>query len=56
MELVNVLYAIPFPNKYNKAPRMRPQVIDNINLALAMLDSAGVKTNFLKPTHVMLVK
>jgi hypothetical protein len=31
---------------------MRPHQLDNINLAMAMLDQAGVKTNFLKPQHL----
>lgn len=52
MNLVNALYAVPVPQKHNKAPKMRPQKLDNISLALAMLESAQVKTNFLKPTHL----
>lgn len=42
------LYATPFPAKYNKAPKMRPQKLDNIELALRMVEEAGIKTNFLK--------
>eukprot|EP00727_Mastigamoeba_balamuthi_P000781 m51a1_g1070 putative alpha actinin (1100) ;mRNA; r:849859-853784 len=53
MQLVHALYRIPMPSRYNKTPRMRPHLIDNINLALDMLEKqAGVKTNFLKPTHL----
>lgn len=52
MELVNCLYNVPFPQKYNKAPKMRPHQLDNIQMALAMLEHAGVKTNFLKTTHL----
>lgn len=53
MELVNALYETPFPQKYNKAPKMRPHKLDNIELALRMLEEAGVKTNFLKHTHLI---
>jgi actinin alpha len=53
MELVNALYGTPFPAKYNKAPKMRPQMLDNIELALRMVDEAGIKTNFLKHTHLV---
>lgn len=52
MRLVNALYGKPIP-KHNPKPRMRPHQIDNINLAMAMLDQAGVKTNFLKPQHLL---
>jgi len=53
MELVNALYATPFPAKYNKAPKMRPQKLDNIELALRMVEEAGIKTNFLKHAHLI---
>ena len=48
MQLVHALYAIPMP-KYNPKPKARVHQIDNINLALDMLEKhAQVKTNFLK--------
>jgi len=53
MQLVNSLYATPFPAKYNKAPKMKPMLLDNVELAFNMLDKAGVKTNFLKTHHLV---
>lgn len=53
MELVNALYGNPMPQKYNKAPKAKPFKLDNIELALKMLDEAGVKTHFLKPNHLV---
>lgn len=54
MEVVNALYDIPFPPKYSKEPKMRPHKLDNISMALDMLtEQAGVKTNFLKPGHLI---
>jgi len=53
MQLVNSLYATPFPAKYNKAPKMKPMLLDNVELAMNMLDKAGVKTNFLKTHHLV---
>jgi len=51
MYLVNSLYGLEIP-KHNKAPKMRPHKLDNITLALKMLDDAHVKTNFLKTVHL----
>jgi len=51
MYLINSLYNIPMP-KYNKDPKMRPHKLDNISLALSMVEKAQIKTNFLKPTHL----
>jgi len=51
MELVNSLYGTAIP-KHNKAPKMRPQQLDNIELAFRMLTEAGVKTHFLKTNHL----
>lgn len=53
MRLVNALYDIPMPGKYNKAPKLRPHLLDNITLAIKMLENqANVKTNFLKSEHL----
>jgi actinin alpha len=52
MQLLNALYGNALP-KYNKAPKMRPHKLDNIELAFQMLNSAGVKTHFLKPVHLV---
>jgi len=42
------------PARYNKAPKMRPHKLDNITLALDMLEKeAKVKTNFLKSGHLI---
>jgi len=51
MELLNALYSVSMP-KHNKAPKLRPHKLDNIELAFRMLNDAGVKTHFLKPTHL----
>lgn len=53
MRLVNALYGVPFPARYSKQPKMRPQQLDNITLAMKMLEvDVGVKTNFLKAVHL----
>eukprot|EP01092_Planopodium_desertum_P011907 TRINITY_DN550_c0_g1_i4.p2 TRINITY_DN550_c0_g1~~TRINITY_DN550_c0_g1_i4.p2 ORF type:complete len:549 (-),score=199.24 TRINITY_DN550_c0_g1_i4:93-1691(-) len=53
MNLVNALFPdIPIA-KYNKAPKMRPHLIDNCSLALSMVEAAKIKTNFLKVTHLV---
>ncbi len=49
MYLIKSLYGIEMP-KYNKNPKLRPHKLDNITLALQMVEKAQVKTNFLK-TH-----
>lgn len=51
MNLVNALYGIDIP-KHNKAPKMRPHKLDNIALALQMVEAAQIKTNFLKSVHL----
>jgi len=51
MNLINSLYGLDIP-KHNKAPKMRPHKLDNITLALKMLEEAQVKTNFLKSVHL----
>ena len=53
MQLCSALYGLTMP-KYNKAPKMRPHLLDNVTLAMDMLEKqAGVKTNFLKTTHLV---
>lgn len=52
MNLINALYETPMPKKYRKECKMRMHQIDNINLALAMVEAAEIKTNFLKNTHL----
>jgi len=52
MHIIHSLYDIALP-KYNKAPKMRPHKLDNLALALAMVDQAKVKTNFLKREHLI---
>jgi len=51
MQLINSLYGTSIP-KHNKNPKMRPMMLDNIELAMRMLAEAGVKTNFLKTHHL----
>jgi Ca2+-binding EF-hand superfamily protein len=53
MELINALYDTKMPAKYNKAPKLRPHKLDNLNLGFTMLEEAKVKTNFLKTTHLL---
>jgi len=48
-QLVNALYNLPMP-KFNHKPVIRAQKLDNIALALKMVDDAKIKTNFLVGT------
>lgn len=52
MQLVNALYGLDIP-KHNKDPKMRPHKLDNIAVALNMVEKAEIKTNFLKTTHLI---
>jgi hypothetical protein len=52
MQIVSALYDLPIP-KHNATPKMRPHALDNIEQALKMVDDAKIKTNFLKPTHLI---
>lgn len=52
MNLLNSLYTIDIP-KHNKNPKMRPHKLDNISLAFQMIENAKIKTNFLKPAHLV---
>jgi len=51
MQLINSLYGIALP-KYRAEAKMRVHKLDNIALALKMVDDAKVKTNFLKREHL----
>ena len=52
MEIVAALYGLPIP-KYNANPKQRPHKLDNLVLALKMVEDAKIKTNFLKSTHLI---
>jgi len=52
MNLINALYGISTP-KHNKNPKLRPHKLDNITLALGMVEQAKIKTNFLKSVHLV---
>ncbi|MCJ1297207.1 actinin alpha 2 [Xylographa carneopallida] len=52
MQIVNALYDVPIP-KHNANPKLRPHKLDNIELALKMVEQAKIKTNFLKHTHLI---
>ena len=52
MQIVNALYDVPIP-KHNANPKLRPNKLDNIEIALKMVDDAKIKTNFLKHTHLV---
>ena len=51
IKLIHALYGTTVP-KYNKNPKMRPHLLDNICIALQMIDDQKIKTNFLKPVHL----
>eukprot|EP00457_Paulinella_chromatophora_P001834 gb/GEZN01001836.1/.p1 GENE.gb/GEZN01001836.1/~~gb/GEZN01001836.1/.p1 ORF type:complete len:524 (+),score=106.44 gb/GEZN01001836.1/:257-1828(+) len=53
MNLINALYDTPMPRKFRTQCKIRPHNIDNINMALAMVEEAEIKTNFLKNTHLL---
>merc|ERR1711974_282204 len=53
MNLIKALFPEMTMPKYNKNPKMRPHLLDNCTNALAMVDEAKVKTNFLKVTHLV---
>lgn len=54
MQICNALYNIPMPRRYNKKPKLRPHKLDNLTMAMNMLEvKAEVKTNFLKNTHLL---
>lgn len=48
LKLIHALYDTKIP-KYNPNPKMRPHKLDNISQALKMIETAGIKTHFLKP-------
>jgi len=52
-EIINALYDMPIPPKINRNPKMRPHKLDNLSMAFKMLDDSKIKTNFLKPTHLL---
>lgn len=52
MKLINALYDVSI-KKHNPAPKSKPASLDNCELALKMIDEAGVKTNFLRPNHLV---
>jgi len=53
INLVHALYDTKIPTQRKYGLKQRVQKIDNINLGLAMLETAEVKTNFLKNTHLI---
>jgi len=52
MELINALYDIKMP-KHKKKPKMRPMKMDNINVAMKMLERAQVRTYHLKAHNLL---
>lgn len=52
MQIVSALYDMPIP-KHNANPKLRPNKLDNIEIAFKMVDEAKIKTNFLKHTHLV---
>lgn len=53
MQLVNALYDVPMPRKYKKDPSSQIHMLDNVNQALKMLETAEVKTVNLKQTSIL---
>ena len=49
-KLIHALYGNTIP-KHNANPKMRPHMLDNLTLALKMIEDAGIKTHFLKTTR-----
>lgn len=52
MQVISALYGAPIP-KHNPNPKFRPHKLDNIVLALRMVEESKIKTNFLKSTHLI---
>eukprot|EP01098_Paradermamoeba_levis_P003683 TRINITY_DN164_c0_g1_i4.p1 TRINITY_DN164_c0_g1~~TRINITY_DN164_c0_g1_i4.p1 ORF type:complete len:705 (-),score=293.96 TRINITY_DN164_c0_g1_i4:1307-3421(-) len=52
IKLINALYDLPM-KKYNAAPKMRVHLIENVNLGLAMVKDAGIKTHFLSAENLV---
>ena len=52
MQIVNALYSVPIP-KHNANPKLRPNKLDNCELAFKMVEQAKIKTNFLKHAHLV---
>ena len=52
MTLINLLYKVPIP-RYNKNAKMQAAVLDNINMALRMVEQAGVKIMFVTPKSIL---
>jgi len=53
MKLVHSLYDVPMPRKYKKDPKSKVHMLDNVNQALKMLETAEVKTVNLKQTSIL---
>jgi len=51
MELINALYDLKMP-KHKKNPKNRPMKLDNINIALKMMERAEIRTYMLKNIHL----
>lgn len=52
MILINVLYDVPIP-RFNKNAKMRAHLLDNVSLAVNMVEHAGVKLHFVKPINIL---
>lgn len=53
MEVVNALYDVAMPKKFNPNPKMRPQQLDNLAMAFKMAEDAEIKFNFLQNHHLL---
>eukprot|EP00475_Leptophrys_vorax_P006578 TRINITY_DN1408_c0_g1_i1.p1 TRINITY_DN1408_c0_g1~~TRINITY_DN1408_c0_g1_i1.p1 ORF type:complete len:1961 (-),score=559.26 TRINITY_DN1408_c0_g1_i1:60-5942(-) len=49
--LISAVYGTPLP-KFKADPKIKPQKLDNITLAMNMLDQNEVRTNALQPEHI----
>lgn len=49
IELLSLLFPHTAPPKFNKAPKLSAQKLDNLQLAFEMLQEAHVQIEFIKP-------
>jgi hypothetical protein len=51
VHLIHAVYDSPLP-KFKADPKMKPQMLDNITLAMGMMEQNEVRTNALQPEHL----
>jgi len=53
IKLMNALYDVPLPRKFKKGKMSKVHMLDNVNQALKMMETAEVKTVNLKQTSIL---